>query len=83
MYFAANEIIHKGTLTKYRTQMYLDFLTRSNWSSLIPRGEAQADFGFCGFYVRESPELNLDIVVLNTNLYYKTNISEEDPCSQV
>ena len=33
--------------------------------------------------MREIPEANLQILALNTNLYYRTNITSPDPCSQI
>ena len=58
-------------------------MQNTTWQKLIPEGQAQEDFGFCGFYVRNFKDTSLQLIALNTNLYYRTNITTEDPCSQL
>jgi hypothetical protein len=66
----------------YTTQLYIEFLDKASWNELLTDDEAK-EFGFCGFYTKFFETLNLEVIVLNTNLYYKTNITETDPCNQV
>ena len=58
-------------------------MQNTTWQNLIPEGQAQEDFGFCGFYVRNFKDTSLQLIALNTNLYYRTNITTADPCSQL
>ena len=82
-FLLANNFETIGEPNLYKTLSYLTFLNQSSWIDLIPERQAQIDFGFCGFYTRFFSHLNLEIIVLNTNLYYNANITETDPCSQV
>ena len=50
-------------------------MQNTTWQNLIPEGQAQDDFGFCGFYVRHFKDTSLQLIALNTNLYYRTNIN--------
>ena len=82
-FLLANNFETIGEPNLYKTLSYLTFLNQSSWIDLIPERQAQIYFGFCGFYTRFFSHLNLEIIVLNTNLYYNANITETDPCSQV
>ena len=76
------------------SEFYLDFMIMSDWTSLLSNDD-QSQFSHCGYYRHDfyNPEQqtsleqdphNLVFLVLNTNLYYKTNFSgSEDPCGQL
>ena len=80
--FTSNNISTKGNPKSLRNKNYLHFLHGANWTQFIPKGEAQRDFAFCGYYLKEFTE-DFWIMVLNTNLYYNTHLKEHDPCVQV
>ena len=82
--FQQNRIQDKGNVANYSTFEYLHFLYGSGWNELLEEDQQQLeDFAFCGFYSKEIPGANLTILVLNTNLYYKTEINDIDPCGQL
>lgn len=83
--FTANKVEQKGNESLYDSHQYIEFFHRTNWHQLIPdENNAHADFKFCGYYVLDLPEeLNLTIIALNTNLYYRTGLTELDPCGQL
>ena len=71
------------------TEFYYDFMVMSNWSSLLSDME-QDQFRKCGYYRHDLSlektrgEYNLIFLVLNTNIYAKSNYSgSEDPCEQL
>ena len=80
--FTYNDPAHYKNTSMYRTHQYIDFLNGSGWKKFIPQGKAQDDFAFCGYHVRHLPELNLDVIAMNTNLYYRTRIRDLNPCEQ-
>ena len=67
----------------YKSEQYIDFLENSGWKKIITDSNAQSLFGVCGFYDTYLPKLNLRIMALNTNLYYRSNLTDKDPCSQL
>ena len=66
----------------YYTHQYTEFFEKTGWDRFIKEEQAQKDFGFCGYYKKHMPKLNMDILALNTNLYYRTKNTELDPCGQ-
>ena len=63
------------------TDFYREFLVNSNWASLMPYKQ-QLQFMNCGFYKRSDIIPGKTFLLLNTNLYYKTNNTASDPCGQ-
>ena len=80
--FTYNDREVYGNTSLYRSRQYIDFLERSGWTQFIPEGKARMDFEFCGYHMRHLPDLNLDVIAMNTNLYYRTSIIDLDPCEQ-
>lgn len=81
--FTANKVEIKGNESLYDSHQYIEFLERTSWHKLIPDKHAQKDFRFCGYYIMDMPKINLTIIVLNTNLYYRTGLQDLDPCGQM
>ena len=48
-------------------------MQNTTWQKLIPEGQAQEDFGFCGFYERNIKDTSLQLIALNTNLLLSIN----------
>ncbi len=75
--------MHKPEL--WKTDMYEKFVNKTSWTEILPKDQIGL-FSFCGFYTKTfsfKESQDLKIIILNTNLYYKTKIASKDPCGQV
>lgn len=74
------------TFLAENSTFYKDFLALSNWASLMESETSKQEFSRCGFYrdhIHLGESQSLTLLVLNTNLYYKTNNTGPDPCDQL
>ncbi len=83
-YILANPDMAMNSPKKWYTDMYSNFVRETSWTDVL-NPEEVGSFSFCGYYTRtvDFGKQSLKIIVLNTNLYYKTQIEELDPCGQV